>query len=166
MHSLMPSIDRSRSVTSTLRIGGFGIIPSLSMNRVINPLFSVNAATTIDGRSGGISDANIGFITLFPQQKARIDVDVQISDAGINAEAIISRDITKKFLFLFVRMNILSRLTLRTVFLLRESWRRARCNQGFGDSRSTRVLDGRRSSAQTLSVRSVRTSAWAIMRSF
>lgn len=89
-----------RNIVYGGRIGAFGIIPILSMNRVIDSTFSVNSSTTLVGSD--ISDANFGFVKVLPKLGVRIDGDINIQDSELNTDLIASKDINKKFSIIFV----------------------------------------------------------------
>jgi hypothetical protein len=86
---------KNLSLAYAMRIGRFGVNPSISLNRAINRNFSVNASTSV--AEGGLSDAGFGFVKLFPKNGIRIDFDSRISDSEINNDLILSKDINKKF---------------------------------------------------------------------
>lgn len=90
-----------------MRVGRFGVIPSLSMNRILDPSFSVNASTTPSYE--GLQDANFGFVKLFPKQNLRLDFDSRVSDSELNNECLLSKDINKKFSILgVIPINLLT----------------------------------------------------------
>jgi hypothetical protein len=93
----------NRSIIYGGRIGAFGLIPILSMNRAIDNTFSVNSSTTIIGSD--INDANFGFVKVLPKLGVRIDGDINIQDSELNSDLIASKDINKKFSIIFVKRN-------------------------------------------------------------
>jgi len=93
----------NRNIVYGGRIGAFGLIPILSMNRVIDNTFSVNSSTTIIGSD--ISDANFGFVKVLPKFGVRIDGDINIQDSELNSDLIASKDINKKFSIIFVKQK-------------------------------------------------------------
>jgi len=93
----------NRSIVYGGRIGAFGLIPILSMNRAIDNTFSVNSSTTIIGSD--INDANFGFVKVLPKLGVRIDGDINIQDSELNSDLIASKDINKKFSIIFVKRN-------------------------------------------------------------
>ncbi|KAL4483245.1 hypothetical protein ABPG74_019271 [Tetrahymena malaccensis] len=98
------------NITYSVRVGKFGFLPIVNLNRSISNTFAVNSQ--IFYYRGEINDMGFGLVKVFTNPKIRLDLDVIINEKQVSTDILLSKDITKKFSILGGFVNKLSRISL------------------------------------------------------